>query len=384
MFKLEKIGHIHIELTNKCNAACPCCPRNTFGQTNPWLVPRELYLEDIKRIFSTSILQNYFPPGIKYCGNYGDPCVSRDIIEIVKWFKETDPTGYRQQVINTNGGMKNKQFWKSLAQEFKKEDNCGHVTFSIDGLEDTNHLYRKNVIWKKLWENLNTFVENGGNATWEFLVFAHNKHQVEEARKIAESLGIVFEPKRPFGFDTSGQLNSISSIPVYDRNGVYEYSLVSAETDYSGVLIDETKKRTGGPVPVDLPDKMFSPTKTESDYAKNTNIECKSLCGSHIRSHNFYITSAGYVLPCCFMHGVLESKPYNFASYQLKNSVNMDNFDLSKKTLDEIVTGEEMYKTFFKDMNADSLEEGKLLFCADHCGEIAPMDLLYKERKNNE
>lgn len=382
MFKLDQIGHIHFELTNKCNAACPCCARNQFGRTNPWLVPRELYLEDIQRIMKDSKLVNQ--SNILYCGNYGDPCVARDIIEIVKWFKE-QPFIFprpRQQIINTNGGMKSPKFWAELAQQFQKSDDCGRVTFSIDGLEDTNHLYRRQVKWDKLWANLNAFVDAGGNANWEFLVFGHNKHQVEEARKLAHSLGMTFMEKRPFGFDGSGgQLDAIPTIPVYDAHGRYEFSLVSEESKEPGPIIEE--ERAGKIYPVvglDQYTQTWTPTKNETQYMEKSCIKCKALADQEwFRTDNLYVTSTGHVLPCCFMHGVLETPAYNFASYQLKNAVNLEDFDLSKRSLDEIAVSDEMYDTYFKNMHKQSIDEGSLLFCGDHCGETAPMDLLYKK-----
>ena len=44
----------------------------------------------------------------------------------------------------TNGGARDTVFWKRMAQ-LKV-----HVIFGIDGLEDTNHLYRKNAKWKSI------------------------------------------------------------------------------------------------------------------------------------------------------------------------------------------------------------------------------------------
>jgi hypothetical protein len=44
-------------------------------------------------------------------------------------------------------------------------------------LEDTNHLYRENVEWKKIMENARAFISAGGTAHWDMLIFDHNKHQ---------------------------------------------------------------------------------------------------------------------------------------------------------------------------------------------------------------
>ena len=60
------------------------------------------------------------------------------------------------------------------------------VVFGIDGLSDTNHIYRKNVNWSKLEENYKTFIDHGGKAIWQFIVFEHNKHQLSQAKKISK------------------------------------------------------------------------------------------------------------------------------------------------------------------------------------------------------
>ena len=37
--------------------------------------------------------------------------------------------------------------------------------------------------------NVKSFIQAGGEAHWEFLVFKHNEHQVEEARNLAREMG---------------------------------------------------------------------------------------------------------------------------------------------------------------------------------------------------
>ena len=56
------------------------------------------------------------------------------------------------------------------------------VNFSVDGLEDTNHLYRQGVKWEKVEDNMVAFCDAGWIIKWTFLVFRHNEHQVNIAR----------------------------------------------------------------------------------------------------------------------------------------------------------------------------------------------------------
>ena len=103
-----------------------------------------------------------------------------EFLEIYQYIRSC---GNAHLCLNTNGGARNTDFWKELGK-LKVE-----VTFSIDGLADTNHLYRRNVKWEKLMSNVNAFISAGGYAKWDFLIFKHNKHQINEAEEFSKKLG---------------------------------------------------------------------------------------------------------------------------------------------------------------------------------------------------
>ena len=63
------------------------------------------------------------------------------------------------------------------------------AVFSVDGLEDTNHIYLRNTIFSKIMKNADAFISAGGIAHWDYIVFRHNEHQVESARTLALSMG---------------------------------------------------------------------------------------------------------------------------------------------------------------------------------------------------
>ena len=78
-------------------------------------------------------------------------------------------------------------WWADLANILHKPTD--YVVFSIDGLGDTNHIYRKNVSWDRVMKNAETFINGGGNAHWDMLVYEHNQHQVDECEKLAKDMG---------------------------------------------------------------------------------------------------------------------------------------------------------------------------------------------------
>ena len=89
--------------------------------------------------------------------------------------------------------MRDADWWKELA--FILGDR-GKVQFSVDGLEDTNNLYRVNVNWNKVEEAMDVFTQAGGKGRWVYLIFEHNEHQVEEAEQMAKLFGLEFVRKK--------------------------------------------------------------------------------------------------------------------------------------------------------------------------------------------
>ena len=186
MFDLSQVKVLHIEPTSRCNAACPMCNRFKEGNLNPNLMLKDLRLEEIKTRLDLEFVENL--DKMFMCGNHGDPAASIYTIEIYEWFRKVNPL--ITLGMNTNGGLRNKDWWIRLGKILNRERD--YVIFSIDGLEDTNHIYRRNVIWTKLMENARAFISAGGRAHWEMLIFEHNEHQVEAARNMAESMGFSF------------------------------------------------------------------------------------------------------------------------------------------------------------------------------------------------
>ena len=180
MYKLEDIEAIHIEPTEKCNLSCLMCDRNkNGGEVNQYLKNRELTFEDIYRAFPQSFIKQL--KRVYMCGNYGDPIMAKDTIQIFKYFRECNPNMKLSMI--SNASARDAEWWWEIAQVINS------VRFSIDGLEDTNHLYRQNANWNLIMNNAKTYIEAGGYAIWDYLVFGHNEHQIEEARQLSKDMG---------------------------------------------------------------------------------------------------------------------------------------------------------------------------------------------------
>ena len=89
----------------------------------------------------------------------------------------------------TNGSSKTKKWWRTLNNILDKDDK---ITFSIDGLEDTNHLYRKNAKWESIMNAIDVFSNRKCKLVWKFIVFKHNQHQIKEAKELSTELKFNF------------------------------------------------------------------------------------------------------------------------------------------------------------------------------------------------
>jgi sulfatase maturation enzyme AslB (radical SAM superfamily) len=145
-----------------------------------------LSMEDILQVFSAdqiACLDKMF-----MCGNYGDPAAGHHTLNIYQEFRHINPNIVLG--MNTNGALRNEAWWTKLGTIFNQPYD--YVVFSIDGLEDTNSIYRKNVDWNKLMSNIQAFVAAGGSAHWDMLVYQHNEHQVNACEQLARKLGFTW------------------------------------------------------------------------------------------------------------------------------------------------------------------------------------------------
>ena len=189
MYNEKKPLRVHVELSNKCNAMCPQCGRNYIDKdgvlkVKPTMQTGELVLEDYKKIFDDKFYSIFDLDKINYCGNRSDPIASRDLHEIVEYaYSKNDKTII---TIATNGGLKTTEWWSKFGKMMS--DKKHRVVFGLDGLENTHHIYRQRTNFKKVISNAKAFLQNGGRAEWQMLVFKHNQHQIDEAKQMAKEL----------------------------------------------------------------------------------------------------------------------------------------------------------------------------------------------------
>jgi MoaA/NifB/PqqE/SkfB family radical SAM enzyme len=355
MYNISSIKKLQIELTTRCNSSCPLCNRNIQG--GPVIdeyVHNELFLDDIIKIFPKEILKNL--NFVNHCGNFGDPGYATDLIPILRYFRDNFDR-YLYQQIRTNGGMRDTDFWKELGLFFAEKQpkfNNG-VIWSVDGLEDTNHIYRRNVKWEKVYTNMEAYAKTKAYGRWEYLLFEHNQHQVADARKIAKDLGFIFMVKEPMGFK-----DKKSYVEVYNKDLTFDYNIFPA--NYEGTKNIIPKKY--------IPIKHHTLTDEHESLSKKRNVKCMSLKNNN--SQQIFVTSSGHLIPCCYLSGPLINNTLTYANQQFYEKINelgLDKIDLRKRNMIDILQDSEFTNFFIKGWENKSIKDGRLLFCAETCGE---------------
>jgi hypothetical protein len=256
MYKLEDIKDVHLELTSKCQARCPMCPRRiNGGPLNPLFDLNEITLAQFKEWFPVEFIQQL--DSLFMCGNLGDPIIAQDCLLIFQYLRENN--NKIKLSMHTNGSARNSMFWISLAHIGVR------VVFGIDGASDTHELYRIGTDYHQVIRNALHFIQSGGHAEWHMLVFQHNEHEVEACRALASNLGFEnFQTKHTTRF----------------KNGKFN-------------VLDESGRTVNILYPTDK-SKTMMPLVEQS--TTSVNIQCKAQ-----KYKQIYISADGTITPCCWL-----------------------------------------------------------------------------------
>jgi MoaA/NifB/PqqE/SkfB family radical SAM enzyme len=236
----------------------------------------------------------------------------------------------------------------------------GQIDFGIDGLEDTLHLYRKNVKYNNVIANAQAFIRAGGRAQWNFIVFQHNQHQVEQVQQLGRDMGFYNVLIRKTGrFLNHATMSEMNSWPVAGADYVLEPPRNEQYMNRSMQYLPELKKKY-----VNI-----------KQYFDNTTIKCDALVGNKVA-----VNVEGTVLPCNFFnHNLYDARFRNgsmpganpLSTVDGKNQVReflecygLDNLNIHNKTLPEIFTND-----FWQDLVASFNNHNRLFECAMTCGE---------------
>jgi MoaA/NifB/PqqE/SkfB family radical SAM enzyme len=349
MYNYDNIKMVHLEVTQRCQAACPMCDRNeNGGPDNRHINNTELSLDDCKKIFSVDFIKQLST--MYMCGNLGDPIVAHDTLEIFKYFREHNPTMWLS--MNTNAGAKDEAWWTDLARTIGRH---GAVIFSVDGLSDTNHLYRQNVKWDNVERNMKAFISAGGRARWDFIIFGHNEHQVEEAEELAAEWGVEKFQRKKSGrfFTATSKAKDVHQ--ARNRKGEQTQAIAKpSKTENINLALLKQKEI----------EKTYG---SMQDYYNSCSINCKA-----IEKKEIFITAEGSLMPCCWTGGRMYKWWHKDPKVEqiwdhIDAAGGLSAIDVIENDLREVMEGP-LLKSIEDSWKLSSLKEGKLGVCAMKCG----------------
>lgn len=331
MYRYEDVKVVHLEVTERCQAGCPMCGRfDLEGNVNKHVINATMSLSDSEKIFEKDLIGRL--EHMYMCGNFGDPIIAPDTLQIFERFRDLN---FRMRLsMYTNGGAKPADWWRDLAGVLLPETRS-RVVFAIDGLEDTNDVYRINVKWDNVMRSAEAFIGAGGLAEWHFLVFKHNEHQIDLARETAKRMGFKdFKLKKSSRFWSKDKDKGFRGI---------ELPTNLAYVNDKSKFMAEVNERYG----------------SYEKYLDETPIRCMVKDTGSV-----YVSARGEIFPCCWVgydkyHHTNSHPAYKFFE-------NTDEINALKRPMREIFAGG-YFDEIEKSWSLGSVAEGKIKTCAKTC-----------------
>lgn len=206
-----------IDPTNYCNLRCPFCPTGRRSGTRP---QAKLGRWGFKKIIDS--LGPYLIH-IDFC-NWGEPLMNENVCEMIYYAKKFGI----DTKLDTNLNIFDKQIVENIVKS-----GLDKIIVSIDGAsQKTYQKYRVGGDFDKVMRNLERLISTKKQlkskkpfVEWQFLVFRHNQHEIEAAKKIAADLGV----------------DAINFTPPYAGNPEWLTTLKSYRSEFYETNGDEVK-----------------------------------------------------------------------------------------------------------------------------------------------
>ena len=330
MHFLDKPKKLQLELSSMCNALCLGCLRThsmNYNESKDCIPKKQIVEVNTVRDLLTSNLMSSLE-NLEFCGTIDEPLIHPHFFEILDVAYDINPN--YSIAIHTNASLRSTKDWEKLAislSRFKSHD----VHFSIDGLEDTHAIYRQWTDYSKIIKNAKAFIDAGGYAIWQYLIFPWNEHQINSAKDKSQELGFKRFHKR------------------HDR------SHVSTE----GLPLIQKMKRENYQGPLKPKPKDYTDIETLP-------IECNSL-----KNKMYFLSYDSRLWPCCFLpNGFYQGEPNpSLLNERLYDNYGKDFNDLTKYSADDIIKhrfySNDLIESFDNKINTGPC--GKITRCADTC-----------------
>ena len=298
---------LQFELSSMCNALCLGCVRTDASNFNDKksIIPEKQYIEfdTFKKILTAEEFKTVTQ--LEFCGTIDDPLMHPNFLEFLDY---ASTLGKKYNVtIHTNASLRNAEYWKNLANVLLQHHDH-NVLFSVDGLEDTNHIYRQKTQWSKIIDNAQAFIAAGGKAGWQYLIFPWNAHQIDEAKQTSINMGFkTFSSRHDRSVATSLGLEKINFIKK-----------------------ENIKRQTI---------TMISDINRELSSVVDNEISCNNK-----NKRMYFIGFDSKIWPCCFLHNGFfntDSGKRGILEKRLRETYGSTDWnDLTKFSVNEILSHE--------------------------------------------
>ena len=239
--------------------------------------------------------------------------------------------------VSTNGSLRKPDWWRRLGEMMKRTGS--RLELHIDGLADTNPLYRVKTDFAKIIENATAYIATGARAEWHFIIFRHNEHQIDEAFRLSRAMGFA-------------EFTLIDTIR-FSGGPRYEYRMPDGETrhlELPSVKASDFRASGGGVAVIERPEQAVA-----ANTAGINGIDCKSAAFNRP-----YISAHGQISACCWVTGSDEE-----AAFFADHGLGPERYNIRNRPLEEILLDEPFATLYAKAWAADSLNN-----CRHKCGKM--------------
>lgn len=302
--------NLHVETTTRCTLFCPACPRTTWQNILKKPVDKQDLDVDLLEKFLDCETGKKFDKFL-LSGDYGDSIYYPDLIKLLQRFR--DKVSF---TIVTNGSRQTEKFWQTLAEVLTEKDT---ICFSIDGLEDTNHLYRINSDWSSIMKGIDIMVKSPAQVHWKTIVFKFNYDNLSAIKNFALDKGTTWHAEKTHRYGD----NSL------------EPPIEFVETNH-----------------------VFQP-----DFVHNHQIEIEPRC----EKDAMVVSASGYLLPCDWIRN-----PQTFYKSQLwkQKSRWIDKLHMKDNTYDQAILVVRDWENYVRQnslKNSDKVDVLCKMLCRKGC-----------------
>jgi len=293
---------LFIDITTKCNVGCPMCHRtNPDGcGTADWLPDIDWSIEQFKQAYPENVCKATREFNI--CGTWGDPIINKDILKIVRYIRDVNKDA--RILINTNGSLRNDDFWWEIGTIGGKKLE---VIFAVEGINQEMHeKYRQKSFLKKVLNNMDILSNTPAKIVTQTIAFKHNENYLKDIETLCRKHGSTH--------------HYIVETNRFSKGPVYEFVNAKGQPDKLEQpflnIKESLEKNEDRPneeirvIEIDSPDerktrttKLKTSIKLSNRKPENFNIPKDDLqitC-SWASRNRILINPDGQVLPCCYL-----------------------------------------------------------------------------------